>query len=327
MLPATQTKDTKVRDLFDLIKSTYAKGATDEEVHFFAQVCAMQNLDPIKRQIYFTKMWDSAKGKESFAPIVSIDGMRSLAEETGLYAGQTIPLFCGPDGVWKEIWSEKGYPFACKVGVHRKDFKEPVYAIAYWSAYVKTTKNGDVTKFWRDMPTTMLAKCAEALALRKACPQKLSGLYTEDERAKDVIDVETKKEDVHLKLSAPTARKEFNIEHHASEIERLLTAEKGKYSCDDELSPILFSEVCDYIDDEYAKGNRASIQTLTFKKLTAERLSILARRYNDSLPQEEKFDEDSLRDIKKNAWTVYFHDTKANLEEVFAKESTEYIRF
>jgi hypothetical protein len=69
------------------------------------------------------------------------------------------------------------------VGVYRKGFVEAVTAIALFREYAQRSKDGYLTGMWSKMPTVMIAKCAEALALRKAFPAELSGLYTPEEMA------------------------------------------------------------------------------------------------------------------------------------------------
>jgi hypothetical protein len=48
--------------------------------------------------------------------------------------------------------------------------------VATWREYAQQS-----SPMWSKMPALMLSKCAESLALRKAFPQELSGLYTTDE--------------------------------------------------------------------------------------------------------------------------------------------------
>lgn len=164
-----------------LIKDTICKGASDSELRLFLHVSQKTGLDPFVRQIYSIARWDSRVGKEVHQTMVSIDGARLTAERSGKYKGQKGPLWCGEDGVWKEVWLDpKNPPAAAKVGIIRADFEEPMWGVATWSQYVQTGKNGP-TPMWAKMGPTMLAKCAEMLALRKAFPQDLSGLYSQEE--------------------------------------------------------------------------------------------------------------------------------------------------
>lgn len=164
-----------------LIKDVYAKGASDAEFRMFVEVSKYQGLDIFKKQIYLMKFWDVDKGDWGFQPVTGIDGYRSKAEDTGLYGGQLGPFWCGEDGVWKDVWTSKNPPAAAKVGIIRTDWKEPCWAVARYVSYVQTKKDGTPNKMWAKMPDNQLAKCAEALGLRKAFPQQVGGLYTDVE--------------------------------------------------------------------------------------------------------------------------------------------------
>lgn len=154
----------------NLIKRTVALGATDLELQLFLNQCKRTGLDPLSRQIHFIK-------RNGVGTIqTGIDGYRVIAERTGSYAGNDEPVFS---------YFEAGdsTPQRASVTVYRiiAGQRCPFTASAHWNEYYPG--DGSQGFFWRKMPHGQLAKCAEALALRKAFPNDLSGIYTNEEMA------------------------------------------------------------------------------------------------------------------------------------------------
>lgn len=157
---------------------------TDTELAYCLSVAKARNLDPLKKQVYFTKRRKRDANDNWVATVTvepTIDGFRSMAEDTKEVDGYEGPFWCGADGVWHDVWIAKEPPAAAKITVYRKGCARGFTAIARYSAYVQTDKSGKPNHIWNKMPDNQLAKCAEALCLRKAFPQQLGQFYTHEE--------------------------------------------------------------------------------------------------------------------------------------------------
>jgi len=169
----------------DLLKRTICKEASDDELELFLYVAGKTGLDPFMRQIHAVMRWDKKAGRKVMTIQTGIDGYRLMADRTGRYAGNDEPVFVGK--------TPEGYPAQATVTVYKLvgGQRYAFTGTARWAEYVQTTKAGKVTSFWRRMPHGQLAKCGEALALRKAFPAETSGLYTNTEMMQaDVVDAQ-----------------------------------------------------------------------------------------------------------------------------------------
>ena len=151
-----------------LISSTIAPGCSGDELKLFAYACQRTGLDPFSKQIYAIKRG----GKMTIQ--AGIDGLRAIAERTGQLDGSET-YWCGADGAWQDVWLADKPPAAAKTIIYRKGSSHAFIGVARFADY--NAGQG----LWSKMPAAMIAKCSEALALRKAFPANLSGVYTTDE--------------------------------------------------------------------------------------------------------------------------------------------------
>lgn len=154
--------------------------APDADLSVFLHYCQRTGMDPFTRQIYMIGRYDPSEQRKKYTIQMAIDGFRIIAQRSRQYCGQTEPLWCGPDGVWRDVWTFADPPVAAKVGVLRHGWPAPTYAVAHFKEFAAMS-GGNLTAMWRRMPANQIAKCAEAAALRKAFPHDLSGIYIPEE--------------------------------------------------------------------------------------------------------------------------------------------------
>jgi len=157
-------------------------------VDWFVHFCLSHGVDPFAGE---AMLFIDSEGNP--VPILMIAGFRRQAMRSGEYRG--VDGFEYSDGgEWFDTWAPgMGRPVACRAVAHREGWV-PVPGIAVTEEvevyeHVKTDDPNERTrraKRWESgreggKLLTMLAKCAEAAALRRAFPRELDGFYTPEE--------------------------------------------------------------------------------------------------------------------------------------------------
>lgn len=177
----------------------FPPNATDMDMIYCMKVAETFNLNPILKQIYFVERVTNINGQRisKIEPLAGRDSFLTLAHRSGKFAG--IESECGikqkavlQDGEWMNK-----NELVATARVYRTDNERPFCAEVSYGEYVQRTGKGEITKFWREKPETMLKKVAESQALRKAFD--ISGLYSVDE----VGENEDKDDKLPQKLQTP----------------------------------------------------------------------------------------------------------------------------
>jgi phage recombination protein Bet len=162
----------------ELVRRTVFPGSNDDELEVFLYDCQRQGVHPLDRMIHPIIRTDS-KGARRYSPVTSIDLFRARAGSTGEHAGTDDTVFFSPED------KPGPYPAEATVTVYRfvKGQRCAFTATARWTEYYPG--DGPSGMMWRKMPHTMLSKVCESLALRKAFPAQLGGIYVREEMDQD----------------------------------------------------------------------------------------------------------------------------------------------
>lgn len=199
---------TYTREQLDLIKRTYAVGATDDELSLFVYAAKRLRLDILARQIHFTKR----QGKPVF--IVAIDGYRLNAERTEQYAPGREPSY---------TYDEKGAVKSATA--YGKKFIGGEWHEIAATAFMEEYKPSDAGSafMWNKMPHNQLAKCAEALMLRRGWPAELGDTITEDEAA------QVREPEAKDKIESPKAKAPINTTAEKSDARLITDAQRKRF--------------------------------------------------------------------------------------------------
>lgn len=239
----------------DILKNSICKGISNEEFEVFIMACVKTQLDPFMRQIYAVKR-KSKKPDGSWGETMTIqtgiDGYRLIAERTERYAPGPEPTY---------VYDNNGQLISSTSYI-KKQTKDGTWHTVSASAYLdeycqtfvdKNTGEKKPTGMWVNMQRTMLSKCAEAQALRKAFPAEMSGVYTKEEMQQADI------EEIITKISL----------EQAAELDMILS------ECDEKYREWVY----EYIRKQYNTDNLCNLPADIFERMKTAAVKNMEQNY------------------------------------------------
>lgn len=192
----------------------------EDEFNQFMHVAASLGLDPLRKQIYAFVFNKDDANRRRMSIVIGIDGFRAVAKRSKEYRpDERSARFVLDERLVNEDRNPLGLVSAeVTVYQHAQGQWWPVTAIAFWDEFAPIVMTGDDEQYewvetgefwsdtgkpkkkkklkagaevklqldprkenWRKMPRIMLAKCAEAQAIRRAWPEELSAVYSDEE--------------------------------------------------------------------------------------------------------------------------------------------------
>lgn len=209
-------------------------GTPKAQVEVFGQICKERGLSAFSKEIHLV----GYGGK--YSVIVGINGFRKIANESREHAGTDDVLFdVQPNGGYKtaaDIKAAGKVPLTATCTVYRlvSGTRCPFTHTVVFSEF-STGKNK-----WVEMPFQMIAKVAEAFALRKGFSDRLTGLSIEEEAGAQqgmtieaakihpeiAVDIEALKDEIANRWSDESLLNLYKSNKAYEELAELFTARK-----------------------------------------------------------------------------------------------------
>lgn len=210
-----------------VIRRTIARSCTDAEFDEFIAFATQCALDPIRRQV--SPLIVDAQDPERRRLIcwTTIDGLRAIAARQGDYRPmETAPVVetdatrvdpaTNPQGIVRaevRAWKLRDGVWFAVSGEAWWDEHAPTQSAptSLRDAPVGSSIERVLAPTWRRMGRLMIAKCAEAQALRRGWPDVLSGLYGQEELHALHMNERTASQEMSSTTSAPGGRGDHRV--------------------------------------------------------------------------------------------------------------------